>query len=910
MATKPGGNDTPTYPEWATDTTGIALKTVTSSTHKLYGWGVTNGVGEVPNLNEVNYWRFSVYEWIQYLDLDAGERDTEIDEVNTRIDNLTSDQVKYNYSNESTGNVLNTTFDTFLGNDGSASSIITESAGVTTLNNVTDVGYTNENSAANPNVDDLALKTGPQTFSDWTSVTSNNYNSTTYPAGSNVWDVRNQATYVSSDTDDFEDRYKWSFARTGGLFQVCDYDKTKGVFGPARSVYVQGSFTSDVVWVNHRKSKYGVLGIGYTRIREQSDQSYFRMYLFWYNRKEDKVTFKSYASLGIRLFFLQSMCSSLITVPLEGYETDPTAVRHVVNVATISASGGNRTNAGFKPDSLYGGTTGGLRDMEFDNNLNFIRDMSSDYEDDYFGGAGCFQNSTELATVVYADRPEPGFADVYRISVSMYNAQDLEDPDGDGVIFPGDRNGGPKRMQIVVETGLYRADINDIDYQTRQVYNAIDTDVNINRPGSSLMRQSATTNGLYKTGITSVCVHKQAERRDSLLLIGLTPYCNPTFTTDPVSMVAKNFMAIKLSNGNVSTVRTANLVPNNTYPGPIDAYRGISSIQMESFTDDNNYTFTVGYHDQEGSTDSSANPKLVEKWMCNNGTIVTGFSSEVIKWEDLTSNQQDYNLGWDIGQYKVVHNSGEHTWNVNLGQRVYLDTQFYKPGYFCYVRSNQAFSYVTGAPGSNPGWAGTTRGGYVYAISGGTESTFPQTDYYSDFEVLKTDTEGTDVFAGDLPLIDYVPPEDQIEYGYILSKFFPKASYPSGITSAWQTISFKQYDAFVIGIENVQAALDDLYSELNVISGLEAFGGTTVSTVFDNHVLSLVTPRRYTNTGISLTSGVATTITHNLDQQIVQIAVYDESNDQKVDVDVTLVDENSLTITASSTITVSVVVLR
>ena len=912
MATKPGGNDNPIYPEWATDTTGIALKTVTSSTHKLYGWGVTNGVGEVPNLNEVNYWRFSVFEWIQYLDQDSGERDTEIDDVNTRIDNLTSDQVKYSYSNESTGNVLNTTFDTFVGTDGNASTILTESAGVTTLNNVTDVGYTNENSAANPNVDDLAQNTGPQTFSDWTTVTSSNYNSETYPSGSNVWDVRNQATYVSSETDDFEDRYKWSFSRAGNLFLVCDYDKTKGVFGPSRSVYVQGSFTSDVVWTNHRKSKYGVLGIGYTRVREQSDQSYFRMYLFWYNRKEDKVTFKSFASIGSRLFFVQSMCSTLITVPLEGYDTDPSAVRHVVCLSTISSSGGNRTNAGFKPDNLYGGVYGLLKSVEFDNNLNFIRDMESDYEDNYFNGSTSSQRAHTVSSVVYAEHPNPGKAYVYKFQFNMYNEQLPEDPDGDGVIFPGDRNGGDKFCYLNLVTGEYDSSSNDIriDYSNNYFMVSVSDDLNIDTDAASFLRQAATTNGLYKSGITAAYVHQRnSDYQDAFILLGFTAYSNPSFTTDPKSMVMKNFMAIDLSNGLVGAMKVETLTPNNTFSGPSDAYRGISSIELENYTDVNNYTFTVGYHEQDGSTDSSANPKLIEKWQCVSGTI-SRVADEYVSWNDLTNNQKDYNLGWNMGQYKIAHASGENTWNVNLGQRVYLDTQFYKPGYFCYVRSNQAFSYVTGAPDSNPGWAGTTRGGYVYAISGGVEPLFHQTEYYSDIEVLKTDTEGTDVFAGNLPLIDYVPPEDQIEYGYILSKFYPKANYPSGITSTWQTISFKQYDAFVTGIENVQAALDDLYSELNVISGYEAFGGTTVSTVFNNYVLSLVTPKRYTDSGVSLASGVATTITHNLNQQVVQIAVYDESNDQKVDVDVTLVDANSLTITASSTMTVSVVVLR
>lgn len=911
MATKPGGDATPIYPDWATDTTGIALKTVTSSTHKFYGWGVTNGVGEVPNLNEVNYWRFSVYEWIQYLDQDAGERDTEIDTVNTRIDNLTSDQVKYSYSNDSTGNVLNTAFDTFLGNNSSASTILTESAGVTTLNNVTDVGYTNENSAANPNVDNLALNTGPQTFSDWPVATSNNYNSVTYPDGSNVWDVRNQATYVSSETDDFDDRYKWSFARTGSLFLVCDYDKAEGVFGPSRSVYVQGSFTSDVVWTNYRKSQYGVLGIGYTRIKEQSDQSYFRMYLFWYNRREDKVTFKSFASIGSRLLFVQSMCSSLITVPLDGYDADPAAIRHVVNVSTISLGNRNKTNSGYKPSNLDGGIEGKLSSVEFDNNLNFINDMEQDYEDAFFSGSSCSQRSQTMSSVVYAEHPNQAKAYVYKFQFNLYNEQDFEDLDGDGVIFPDERNGGDKFCYLNLVTGEYDASKNDIEIDHSNLYFMVSVgELNITTPAASFLRQAWNTNGLYKSGITAACVHQRgSDYQDAFILLGFTSYSNPDFGTDTYSMVARNFMAIDLDSGRVQTMVVDLLHPNNTFSGTVDAYRGISSVQMEAYTDVNNYTFTVGYQDQDGSTDSLANPKLIEKWQCVSG-IFSRVADEYVSWNDLTNNQKDYNLGWNMGEYKITHISEENTWNVNLGQRVYLDTQFYKPGYFCYAKSNQALSYVTGAPGSNPGWAGTTRGGYVYAISGGTEDTLPQTDYYSDIKVLETDTEGNDVFAGDLPLIDYVPPQDQIEYGYILSKFYPKANYPSGVSSIWQTISFKQYDAFVVGIENVQAALDDLYAELNVISTLQAFGGSTVSTTFDNHVLNLVTPQRYTAASLSLVALTPLTITHNLDQQIVQIAVYDESNWEKMEVSVTLVDADSLTITSTQSATVSVVVLR
>ena len=52
------------------------------------------------------------------------------------------------------------------------------------------------------------------------------------------------------------------------------------------------------------------------------------------------------------------------------------------------------------------------------------------------------------------------------------------------------------------------------------------------------------------------------------------------------------------------------------------------------------------------------------------------------------------------------------------------------------------------------------------------------------------------------------------------------------------------------------------------------------------------------------------TITHNLDQKIVQVAAYNEVDFETVSLSVTVVDDDNLTITSTENATVSVVVLR
>jgi len=131
MAIKPVNNPT----DWATDTNGVALKMETTEYHKQYGWGIVSNIPEVPNLNEVNYWRFSVHEWLQYLDTAGGERDTEIAQLNDRLDNLSSDQVSYEFSNEDSSNIYAVDFNTFTEFDGTTSTRYRLEGDVVTLEN-------------------------------------------------------------------------------------------------------------------------------------------------------------------------------------------------------------------------------------------------------------------------------------------------------------------------------------------------------------------------------------------------------------------------------------------------------------------------------------------------------------------------------------------------------------------------------------------------------------------------------------------------------------------------------------------------------------------------------------------------------------------------------------------------------
>ena len=219
MATQPTSSI-----EWASDSS--ALKTETSSTHKQYGWGLINGIGEIPNLNEVNYWRFSVYEWINYLDLENTDRVSDIAAVNTRIDNLSSDQVSYEYSNESSGNIYNVPFATFTEYDGTASSQYTDNGLITSIVNTTNAEGTGVLSITNPNDTNDLMCTGTYFTVSGASINSAQaeaYSPVCTPARGGSDPVKGRS---------FNNRFKYSLTTSPSSkafsLQVCKFDPNTG----------------------------------------------------------------------------------------------------------------------------------------------------------------------------------------------------------------------------------------------------------------------------------------------------------------------------------------------------------------------------------------------------------------------------------------------------------------------------------------------------------------------------------------------------------------------------------------------------------------------------------------------------------------------------------------------------------
>ena len=306
------------------------------------------------------------------------------------------------------------------------------------------------------------------------------------------------------------------------------------------------------------------------------------------------------------------------------------------------------------------------------------------------------------------------------------------------------------------------------------------------------------------------------------------------------------------------------------------------------------------------------------------GTLVNDASkllklSDVPDFQVLSTTQKNYNNeNTYVQNLESGVNVSEGIVNMNtvmgVGQNskkpesYIYNIERYKSGEFIYAYSNTE---------TIP--SGIVRTAF-YNVNPGAIDSFYNSTAYDDFKIHYADPDGSALDGSPDDLSKYTmlgspsnTPNDDIVIGsyngLIVSKWYDRELYPADTTVTFQKVTFRMYDAFVAGINYVQDALDDLYRQLNVISGFEAFGGSTVSTDFNNVVSALVNPHRYEETAVSLTSGVDYTVTHNLGKNLVQVAVYNESTWEEVDVDVTIIDSNSLTVTSSGSFTASLVVL-
>ena len=904
MAVKPTTNPT----DWATDTTGVALKIETSDYHKQYGWGIISGVPEVPNLNEVNYWRFSVHQWLQYLDLSGEERDVDIATVNSRIDNLSSDQVSYQFSNDSVGNLYDVPFSTFTEFDGTTSTKYTDDGSVTSLVNSQDMENIGVLSQSNPNNtnDTMVSSLAEDAYGNCTDA-SKCYVSTP---------TRNRITKTTSEG--FNSRFKFKVVRptkTDVAIVIHKFDPSTGNYGPGDTV---GSYSGTILDIAVNSNNLGVLVtvygnsgwqfLFYDAVNDTFESTYKAAPPLSPLNEANKPDVKNDRGQGF-IFQLERSSSPgwavAVAVTLASgqgsFFTDKTLI-YVWRGDTLQyvpkfERGGDVLFEGFPPNTLDSRLA--RYECVFDifpkPTFNNIDDLICNYV--FFSAVA---------------NPSPSTGGTCQIQFSqgridLYSSIQSE----------------PLYLQFTnTEPATW------IDYPSQTPY--------VNDNYANTIRAFWTESDDYFTsaGGKAIVAFSHVIDQDK------TPSSTANVTAD-------NFYFFSYKGVNAGgddapvLIAKERIVPPNIVAS--ESIAGVSSIDVIQKSGDN-YTFLFGYT-QNITRDVTFSQNIYQgmtvptydlfeeyQWDGQNFSVVP---NSLVRSDVLTSDEEEA-IGYfseinptkqsdfefqqtAIASYsqgvKIVRlsGSGPLTPVVHAGRGAVYLAEVYRKGYFVYFKTNfsQIFNGVSTPPGI-PNWGGTSRAVYFFSPpSGGVDTAFVSSlnnELYQNINGVNT------IFISPQGIIE---PTDGDEYAYSMCRFYETVELPQtvenpqgGLSVQYTTIKFLQYDAFVPGLGNVQAALDNLYSQIGSITRMEAFGGTEVNTTFDNHILSLVTPKRYTDTGVSLTSGVATTITHNLDQQIVQIAVYDESNDQKVDVDVTLVDANSLTITSSSTITVSVVVLK
>lgn len=864
MATKPTSST-----EWATDTGGTALKTETTLQHKQYGWGIVNGIGDVPNLNEVNYWRFSVHEWLQYLDLARDEGTTAISDLNTRIDGLTSPDVGYLFSNEATSNVYNVGLNTFTNNIGTTSTEVTDDGTSTTVASSTNYQYSGVLSNSNPN------NTNDNMISSAAKLTGINQDDDALHYFTSI-------SLVEDVSDNFNSRFKVSCEGSGASFKVnvCSYNANTGNY-------------EDTVTINPESTSL--------EIRARNSIFYSENYavIDVLDMTNSVRRFIVYHHPTGRIYWLGQDPSSN---PVVWFSTSSMQILET-------------------PLGAYLFYTG--NDISIDDYLRAVRvDFNTD-------------DSTKLdlvplAQVLTVREPvDGGYAGYIRPAVCKYipSLGTIRCVVTTCHSHTTTRYGATKSLQLTLQA---------FDFNTEE-FTEIDlpfNDVKGTKYTVSIDEGLPTNTGTiisFGEDVRAVCADIQESSvklmygfvwgSDENNSVAPSAPINSTFVsvdytlTDPVNNIWVAALDVK------DSIRPTKVL-HPSLPSGEDVLTGITGIVAEKNDGAGLYELALSYSCGAVDPAVSTDLHLGESFNLSTSSIVAIPDSSIYskaqvpeldaKLKDLSNTASTFT---DLLDYTaVVHKRyGTLIYNCtsqsrNAARSAQMPLEIYRNGFFLYFKSNNVPIYgdQTGTitPPGYPDWEATVRALYNLSYSTGVVSVISTPLYTVVQQRLNN------VNNGPLPVSAVLNPVDQDLYGYGACAFLKGEDFETQYSYTFSTIPFLQYDAFVEGIQTVQAALDDLYGQITGINRLQAFGGNTVSSDFDNYVLSLVTPRRHTESGLVLAASTPTNINHNLDQKVVQIAVYNESNDQLVDVDVILIDANNLTITASSTITVSVVVLK
>ena len=907
MAVKPTNNPT----DWATDTTGVALKMETTEYHKTYGWGIVTNIPEVPNLNEVNYWRFSVHEWLQYLDAAAGERDNEILLLNQRIDDLSSADVSYEFSNEDSSNIYPVDFDTFTEFDGTTSTRYRLDNNTVTLSNDENVNKTNVLSLTDDSVnDDIAQIIDSQQQYETAFQEYFNYSN------------ENKMRDGKSNTDRLKKRFKV------GVYAVDNTDI------PGSSNKGAGSWEFRYSVFNPNTARYETSVKRFT-ISDSSTPTFLKG--VYKNENVCAAVFVSQLRYSVYLYTYATNSLKNITL------------------GNFTGTAGNLIKpSAFRTHSqgwiLQPTTDGKTRDIfvftatfidEALNNQNNAWDMLYILEDNVgypvSNKITCtFGNNNSLA--YYTSRLLKGQTSSswaeksYCVTVNESSPEEL-------VLdyfyiyggSPGNVNGTDRLNSAFTHTGSQR--IRNVDYKN----------------GSTPFFGTSLTGGTNLEGLNNVPLRiagssyswddwgmkttwSNLSEPDGILVVaGVGKYNGTSYQTSGTNGNLLNYNVLVFKRANLNEdkifgfynleIVAAFKVGNTSSPRPdgADSYSsGITSLSLLNRSG-NRYTFTVGYRCGSGDIDASKSLKISEDRILDltNNTfnivndsafytsILTDDEDNVWRKPAIANGANNCDLDASINNYYATKQIFLRS-RKNFEFSNVLMSECYQDGYFVRFVTNQAEIFGEGEPPGKPGWEGTVR--TIYRPSAPFDGiptlfTSPLNNTITEY------VNGVDSETPLSPVGNFVIDDGSLR-SFGMLEFYPAADRPTGFNEQFTKITLVQYDAFVPGLGTVQAALDNLYAQSESTLSLEPFGGDVVSPAFNSYVQNLVTPTRYVQTGLVVTDQNSFSITHNLQQKIVQVAVYNEADDAEVICGVTLVDDNNLVITSSVNATVSVVVIK
>lgn len=931
---------------WAVDPG--ALKSEVTQVHKQFGWQIVNGLGEKPNLNEVNQWRYSAYLWVDYIESEAAERDNELSLLENAVNNVKSGPteidgqnvggVSYEFQVDSAENVETFEFDTFFtkGESPNSTSVETINSGETTQLNInTDSeNQSNEQMYTGPASEILQGSAAFATTRALDVKTAQIGGILKRSSGAQYTDSRPTALpQIFNDTylnREYSERWSWKLDSNpasgdfGFSVSIKYFDKLENTYTNELQVYSTGKSTSD----------------RYDLMSSAVSENYLALSFLKYTERDFRRTNRSYFTLlievntGIVKTLEKDTTAKFSNPNTSPALTDGTYIDHgkpLLNeyVSTGAVFVGSSVDLCETENMVYLARNVLYRknSKNFSDNQVFELDKTGQFTDLIASprrySNNKFEFSEGLSPVDRVNRlngflVEPGievqkhansivkliedkFGKLHLLNIRHYSQRTNSTGAFSADIVITSRtmttNGGFSNVEehyLDLRPELY-ATFNNTTLEPCDTFLGA-ADVYIDEDGKyQVMLGFTHAIGFTPGAQNSISSFAIWADNYNMIKVQATPGTRDLVVkakgwldTD-VSAYEADFNFTKVNSG-TNTVKHG---PSSIVRNPLDGsyFVGWRSDHLASFIEES----YIGETDRTGvmlSTTATVSGTEVIQNDGNNAYLkdYTGGSDRIVNpyFRGMASSQLIFNgiRGHVSTQYEGIPGSSISSKRVYQSQ-TWGETSVQTE----FFREGKLVSFYTSTDEN----LSTTVRTKFDCISPLDESALYNGPYAANFYTI-TGGQATNSIvdsnsATDEYLVTGTPnttpndnPLEGTKHGYGFCKFFEKEIFNSDTSYQYQTLKFKQYDAIVSGIDYVQDALDDLYRKLT------------------DQAPSV-------RLQVSATANTPVTINHGLGQYLVIVQCFLGSG-LRADAEVRLVDLNTCTVEIPVTATLDVVVTR